>query len=40
MPEKKIVEEEDKIWKEEDVPEIPLDKNEKRPRPEFEVLFK
>ena len=36
---KKEVDEKKEIWKESEIKEIPISKNETRPRPEFEVLF-
>ena len=36
---KKEVDEKKEIWKESEIKEIPVSKNETRPRPEFEVLF-
>ena len=37
---KKVVDEKDKIWDEKEVKQFPLDENETRPRPEFDIMYK
>ncbi len=38
--EKKIVQEQDKIWKEDEVKEVPVDDDENRIRPKHDCIYK